>query len=57
SNHTSHSLWFAQTQNYYEGLQEDKEKIIDFIKNYVKKNMRISFGADGTARIRYLTLL
>ncbi|KAL3614536.1 hypothetical protein CASFOL_041622 [Castilleja foliolosa] len=45
-----HSLWFAQPKNYSEGLQED-QKIRDFIKNYVQKNMRISSGAEGIARI------
>ena len=47
-----HSLWFAQPKNYSEGLQED-QKIRDFIKNYVQKNMRISsgIGVEGIARI------
>nr|YP_009662657.1 ribosomal protein S3 [Amphilophium dolichoides]YP_009662686.1 ribosomal protein S3 [Amphilophium dolichoides]YP_009662754.1 ribosomal protein S3 [Amphilophium carolinae]YP_009662783.1 ribosomal protein S3 [Amphilophium carolinae]AYH51559.1 ribosomal protein S3 [Amphilophium crucigerum]AYH51556.1 ribosomal protein S3 [Amphilophium carolinae]AYH51562.1 ribosomal protein S3 [Amphilophium dolichoides]QCU48179.1 ribosomal protein S3 [Amphilophium dolichoides]QCU48208.1 ribosomal protein S3 [A len=36
-----HSLWFAQPKNYPEGLQED-QKIRDFIKTYVQKNMKIS---------------
>nr|YP_010176829.1 ribosomal protein S3 [Wikstroemia capitata]QSQ86515.1 ribosomal protein S3 [Wikstroemia capitata] len=45
-----HSLWFAQPKNYSEGLQEDK-KIRDCIKNYVQKNMRISSGVEGIARI------
>nr|YP_009468784.1 ribosomal protein S3 [Koelreuteria paniculata]YP_010156658.1 30S ribosomal protein S3 [Koelreuteria bipinnata]AVA29623.1 ribosomal protein S3 [Koelreuteria paniculata]QRG00027.1 30S ribosomal protein S3 [Koelreuteria bipinnata]QRM17525.1 ribosomal protein S3 [Koelreuteria bipinnata]UFJ43506.1 ribosomal protein S3 [Koelreuteria bipinnata]UFJ43533.1 ribosomal protein S3 [Koelreuteria bipinnata] len=47
-----HSLWFAQPKNYSEGLQED-QKIRDFIKNYVQKNMRISagVGVEGIARI------
>nr|YP_010470950.1 ribosomal protein S3 [Bouea macrophylla]UVF62779.1 ribosomal protein S3 [Bouea macrophylla] len=45
-----HSLWFAQPKNYSEGLQED-QKIRDCIKNYVQKNMRISSGVEGIARI------
>nr|YP_009108261.1 ribosomal protein S3 [Cistanche phelypaea]CDH98449.1 ribosomal protein S3 [Cistanche phelypaea] len=45
-----HSLWFAQSKNYSESLQED-QKIRYFIKNYVQKNMRISSGAEGIARI------
>nr|YP_010234074.1 ribosomal protein S3 [Coriaria nepalensis]QTA71785.1 ribosomal protein S3 [Coriaria nepalensis] len=43
-------LWFAQPQKYSEGLQED-QKIRDCIKNYVQKNMRISSGVEGIARI------
>ncbi|KAL3612989.1 hypothetical protein CASFOL_043165 [Castilleja foliolosa] len=50
SSGSHHSLWFAQPKNYSEGLQED-QKIRDFIKNYVQKNMRISSGAEGIARI------
>ncbi|CAN4119600.1 unnamed protein product [Withania somnifera] len=45
-----HSLWFLQPKNYSEGLQED-QKIRDCIKNYVQKNMRTSYGAEGIARI------
>nr|YP_010939879.1 ribosomal protein S3 [Nothapodytes nimmoniana]WLG31424.1 ribosomal protein S3 [Nothapodytes nimmoniana] len=45
-----HSLWFAQPKNYAEGLQED-QKIRDYIKAYVQKNMRISSGVEGIARI------
>nr|YP_010876087.1 ribosomal protein S3 [Hemiboea parvibracteata]WHE17109.1 ribosomal protein S3 [Hemiboea parvibracteata] len=45
-----HSLWFAQPKHYSKGLQED-QKIRDFIKNYVQKNMRISSVAEGIARI------
>nr|YP_010166039.1 ribosomal protein S3 [Melampyrum koreanum]YP_010541353.1 ribosomal protein S3 [Melampyrum setaceum]UYG18606.1 ribosomal protein S3 [Melampyrum roseum var. nakaianum]WRW11075.1 ribosomal protein S3 [Melampyrum laxum]QRV59963.1 ribosomal protein S3 [Melampyrum koreanum]UYG18532.1 ribosomal protein S3 [Melampyrum setaceum] len=45
-----HSLWFAKPKNYSEGLQED-QKIRDFIKNYVQKNMGISSGTGGIARI------
>nr|YP_010211222.1 ribosomal protein S3 [Paraboea filipes]UBD09106.1 ribosomal protein S3 [Paraboea filipes] len=46
-----HSLWFAQPKNYSKGLQED-QKIRYFIKNYVQKNMRMSSGAEGIARIK-----
>ena len=45
-----HSLWFAKPKNYCEGLQED-QKIRNFIKNYIKKNIRISSGVEGIARI------
>lgn len=45
-----HSLWFAQPKNYSEGLQED-QKIRNCIKNYVKKNAKISSGVEGIARI------
>nr|YP_010145760.1 ribosomal protein S3 [Balakata baccata]QQO79599.1 ribosomal protein S3 [Balakata baccata] len=45
-----HSLWFAQPKNYSEGLQED-QKIRNYIKNYVKKNTKISSGVEGIARI------
>nr|AYC21348.1 30S ribosomal protein S3 [Aphyllon uniflorum var. occidentale] len=45
-----HSLWFAQQKKYSEGLQED-QKIRDFIKYYVKKNMRISSDTEVIARI------
>nr|YP_010311222.1 ribosomal protein S3 [Tetrastigma rafflesiae]UNA63362.1 ribosomal protein S3 [Tetrastigma rafflesiae] len=45
-----HSLWFAQPKNYSKGLQED-QKIRECIKNYVQKNMRISSGVEGIARI------
>nr|YP_009648706.1 ribosomal protein S3 [Casuarina glauca]YP_010200038.1 ribosomal protein S3 [Casuarina cunninghamiana]QWE50949.1 ribosomal protein S3 [Casuarina equisetifolia]QDA81682.1 ribosomal protein S3 [Casuarina glauca]QXF29380.1 ribosomal protein S3 [Casuarina equisetifolia]UAD90209.1 ribosomal protein S3 [Casuarina cunninghamiana] len=45
-----HSLWFAQPQDYSEGLQEDK-KIRDCITNYVQKNIRISSGVEGIACI------
>nr|YP_010383388.1 ribosomal protein S3 [Excoecaria agallocha]UEQ12792.1 ribosomal protein S3 [Excoecaria agallocha] len=44
------SLWFAQPKNYSEGLQED-QKIRNCIKNYVKKNAKISSGVEGIARI------
>lgn len=46
-----YSLWFAQPKNYSEGLEEDK-KIRDYIKNYVQKNLRISSGIEGIARIK-----
>nr|YP_010974791.1 ribosomal protein S3 [Lysiana exocarpi]WNR57368.1 ribosomal protein S3 [Lysiana exocarpi]WNR57433.1 ribosomal protein S3 [Lysiana exocarpi] len=49
--HNHHSLWFAQLKDYSYGLQED-QKIRDFIKNYVQKNMRISSSVDGIARIK-----
>ncbi|XAR66370.1 hypothetical protein NMG60_11012581 [Bertholletia excelsa] len=45
-----HSIWFAQPKNYSEGLEED-QKIRNYIKNYVQKNMRISSGIEGIARI------
>ncbi|TYG72585.1 hypothetical protein ES288_D04G033100v1 [Gossypium darwinii] len=44
-----HSLWFAQPKKYSEGLQEDKKKKRDCIKNYVQKNMRLSSGVEGIA--------
>nr|AYC21467.1 30S ribosomal protein S3 [Aphyllon fasciculatum]AYC21501.1 30S ribosomal protein S3 [Aphyllon fasciculatum] len=44
------SLWFAQPKKYSEGLQED-QKIRDFIKYYVQKNMRISSDTEGIVRI------
>ena len=45
-----HSFWFAQPKNYSEGLQED-QKIRNRIKNYVKKNKKISSGVEGIACI------
>jgi len=45
-----HSFWFAQPKSFSAGLQED-EKIRNCIKNYVQKNMRISSGFEGIARI------
>nr|YP_010892122.1 ribosomal protein S3 [Ludwigia adscendens]WJO89818.1 ribosomal protein S3 [Ludwigia adscendens]WMY92957.1 ribosomal protein S3 [Ludwigia adscendens] len=45
-----HSIWFAQPKNYSEGLQED-QKIRDCIKNYIQKNMKLSSGVEGIARI------
>nr|YP_009527493.1 30S ribosomal protein S3 [Aphyllon fasciculatum]AYC21278.1 30S ribosomal protein S3 [Aphyllon fasciculatum] len=44
------SLWFAQPKKYSEGLQED-QKIRDFIKYYVQKNIRISPNTEGIAHI------
>nr|YP_009338199.1 ribosomal protein S3 [Gymnaconitum gymnandrum]YP_009906214.1 ribosomal protein S3 [Delphinium grandiflorum]ANJ04511.1 ribosomal protein S3 [Gymnaconitum gymnandrum]QLH90168.1 ribosomal protein S3 [Delphinium grandiflorum] len=46
-----HSVWFAQPKSYSEGLQED-QKIQDCIKNYVKKNRKISSGVEGIACIK-----
>nr|WAJ53403.1 ribosomal protein S3 [Philotheca myoporoides subsp. myoporoides] len=45
-----HSLWFTKQKNYCEGLQED-QKIRNILKNYVQKNMIISSGLEGIARI------
>jgi len=45
-----HSFWFAQPKNYSEGLEED-QKIRNFIKNYVQKNLRIFSGIEGIVRI------
>nr|YP_010499545.1 ribosomal protein S3 [Balanites aegyptiaca]UWT58821.1 ribosomal protein S3 [Balanites aegyptiaca] len=45
-----HSMWFAQPKNYSEDLQKD-QKIRDYIKNYVQKNMKISSGLEGIAYI------
>lgn len=45
-----HSFWFAQPKSFSAGLQEDA-KIRNCIKNYVQKNMRISSGFEGIARI------
>nr|YP_010921025.1 ribosomal protein S3 [Chorilaena anceps]WAJ54093.1 ribosomal protein S3 [Chorilaena anceps] len=45
-----HSLWFAKSKNYCDGLQED-QKIRNILKNYVQKNMIISSGLEGIARI------
>nr|YP_008963639.1 ribosomal protein S3 [Lupinus luteus]AGK82952.1 ribosomal protein S3 [Lupinus luteus] len=47
------SLWFAQTTNYSNNLQEDK-KIRDCITNYIEKNIKISSGVEGIARIKIL---
>nr|UPE50592.1 ribosomal protein S3 [Megaleranthis saniculifolia] len=46
-----HSVWFSQPKGYSEGLQED-QKIQNCIKNYVQKNMKISSGVEGIARIK-----
>nr|YP_009581566.1 ribosomal protein S3 [Oxygraphis glacialis]QBK49631.1 ribosomal protein S3 [Oxygraphis glacialis] len=46
-----HSVWFAQPKSYSEGLLED-QTIQDCIKNYVQKNMKISSGVEGIARIK-----
>nr|YP_009114486.1 ribosomal protein S3 [Paeonia obovata]YP_009872990.1 ribosomal protein S3 [Paeonia obovata subsp. willmottiae]QKD76802.1 30S ribosomal protein S3 [Paeonia lactiflora]AHV83394.1 ribosomal protein S3 [Paeonia obovata]QKT28685.1 ribosomal protein S3 [Paeonia obovata subsp. willmottiae]QOW39850.1 ribosomal protein S3 [Paeonia obovata]WKY96158.1 ribosomal protein S3 [Paeonia obovata] len=45
-----HSLWFAQKKNYSGDLQED-QKIRDYINNYIQKNLKISSGVAGIARI------
>lgn len=45
------SLWFAQPTNYSNNLQEDK-KIRDCIRNYIEKNIKISSGVEGIARIK-----
>nr|YP_009668771.1 ribosomal protein S3 [Microlicia cogniauxiana]QCW93533.1 ribosomal protein S3 [Microlicia cogniauxiana] len=45
-----HSVWFAHSKNYSIGLQED-QKIRHSIKNYIQKNLRISYGIEGIARI------
>nr|WRH49503.1 ribosomal protein S3 [Scabiosa tschiliensis] len=44
-----HSVWFAQPKNYSEGIQED-QKIRNYIKNFVQKNMKI-FEGIAIARI------
>nr|YP_010974923.1 ribosomal protein S3 [Muellerina eucalyptoides]WNR57566.1 ribosomal protein S3 [Muellerina eucalyptoides]WNR57631.1 ribosomal protein S3 [Muellerina eucalyptoides]WNR57696.1 ribosomal protein S3 [Muellerina eucalyptoides] len=49
--HNHHSLWFSKPKDYSYGLQED-QKIRDFIKNFLQKNMRISSSVDGIARIK-----
>nr|YP_009826728.1 ribosomal protein S3 [Bulbophyllum mentosum]QIQ47990.1 ribosomal protein S3 [Bulbophyllum mentosum] len=45
-----HSFWFAKPKNFSMGLQED-ERIRNCIKDYVKKNKRISSGFEGIAHI------
>nr|YP_009943583.1 ribosomal protein S3 [Heterocentron elegans]QOD41837.1 ribosomal protein S3 [Heterocentron elegans] len=45
-----HSVWFAHSKNYSLGLQED-QKLRHYIKNYIQKNLRISYGVEGVARI------
>ncbi|PKU74433.1 30S ribosomal protein S3, chloroplastic [Dendrobium catenatum] len=51
-----HSFWFAKPKNFSKGLQED-ERIRNCIKDYVKKNKRISSGFEGIsnfARVIYV---
>nr|WGH11537.1 ribosomal protein S3 [Lobelia pyramidalis] len=45
-----YSLWFAQPKKYSENLQEDA-KIRDYIKNYIKKKMKIYSVVEGITRI------
>nr|YP_009414767.1 ribosomal protein S3 [Platycodon grandiflorus]YP_009414800.1 ribosomal protein S3 [Platycodon grandiflorus]ARR27772.1 ribosomal protein S3 [Platycodon grandiflorus]ARR27791.1 ribosomal protein S3 [Platycodon grandiflorus]UBK12171.1 ribosomal protein S3 [Platycodon grandiflorus]UBK12204.1 ribosomal protein S3 [Platycodon grandiflorus]UXO94469.1 ribosomal protein S3 [Platycodon grandiflorus] len=45
-----HSIWFAKPKDYSANLQED-EKIRDYIKNYVQKNINISSIVEGITRI------
>nr|YP_009406429.1 ribosomal protein S3 [Lobelia urens]ASA38860.1 ribosomal protein S3 [Lobelia urens] len=45
-----YSLWFAQPKKYSENLQEDA-KIRDYIKNYIKKKMKIYSIVEGITRI------
>nr|YP_008081845.1 30S ribosomal protein S3 [Cymbidium tracyanum]YP_009934729.1 ribosomal protein S3 [Cymbidium mastersii]YP_010262845.1 30S ribosomal protein S3 [Cymbidium maguanense]YP_010262997.1 30S ribosomal protein S3 [Cymbidium eburneum var. longzhouense]YP_010263224.1 30S ribosomal protein S3 [Cymbidium gaoligongense]YP_010528349.1 30S ribosomal protein S3 [Cymbidium iridioides]QGX42933.1 30S ribosomal protein S3 [Cymbidium eburneum]WEV85754.1 ribosomal protein S3 [Cymbidium lowianum]AGK25658.1 30S len=45
-----HSFWFAKSKNFSMGLQED-ERIRNCIKDYVKKNKKISSGFEGIAHI------
>nr|YP_009862739.1 ribosomal protein S3 [Pellacalyx yunnanensis]QKD76115.1 ribosomal protein S3 [Pellacalyx yunnanensis] len=45
-----HSLWFAQSKNYFDSLKED-QKIRNCIKNYVQKNIKISSSLEGIAHI------
>ena len=45
------SIWFAQSTNYSENIQEDK-KIRDCIKNYIQKNIKISSGVEGIGQIK-----
>nr|YP_010463932.1 ribosomal protein S3 [Fedia cornucopiae]UUL71284.1 ribosomal protein S3 [Fedia cornucopiae] len=45
-----HSIWFTQPKKYSEGLQED-QKIRNYIKNYVQKNLKIVSGVEGIGRI------
>jgi small subunit ribosomal protein S3 len=45
-----HSIWFAQPKDYSDDLQED-QKIRECIKNYIQKNIKISSGVEGIARI------
>nr|YP_007476389.1 Rps3 [Trithuria inconspicua]AHB38693.1 ribosomal protein S3 [Trithuria filamentosa]AHB38728.1 ribosomal protein S3 [Trithuria filamentosa]CCJ32556.1 Rps3 [Trithuria inconspicua] len=50
STQSHRALWFEQPKEYSKGLQEDA-KIRDCIKDYVQKDMRISSGFEGIARI------
>nr|UEE83344.1 ribosomal protein S3 [Epilobium palustre] len=43
-------MWFAQPKDYSDDLQED-QKIRECIKNYIQKNIKISSGVEGIARI------
>ena len=45
-----HSFWFAKPKNFSMGIQED-EIIRNCIKDYVKKNNKISSGFEGIAHI------
>nr|YP_009367995.1 ribosomal protein S3 [Melastoma candidum]YP_009655079.1 ribosomal protein S3 [Melastoma dodecandrum]YP_010692787.1 ribosomal protein S3 [Melastoma dodecandrum]YP_010834716.1 ribosomal protein S3 [Melastoma malabathricum]YP_010834801.1 ribosomal protein S3 [Melastoma penicillatum]YP_010834886.1 ribosomal protein S3 [Melastoma sanguineum]WFQ82261.1 ribosomal protein S3 [Melastoma malabathricum subsp. normale]ARM18855.1 ribosomal protein S3 [Melastoma candidum]QCL12461.1 ribosomal protein S len=45
-----HSVWFAHSKNYSLGLQED-QKLRHYIQYYIQKNLRISYGVEGIARI------
>nr|YP_010296963.1 ribosomal protein S3 [Ceriops zippeliana]UMI33626.1 ribosomal protein S3 [Ceriops zippeliana] len=45
-----HSIWFAQSKNYFDSLKED-QKIRNCIKNYVQKNIKISSGLEGIGHI------
>nr|YP_010528680.1 30S ribosomal protein S3 [Grammatophyllum scriptum]UXW65724.1 30S ribosomal protein S3 [Grammatophyllum scriptum]UXW65804.1 30S ribosomal protein S3 [Grammatophyllum scriptum] len=45
-----HSFWFAKSNNFSMGLQED-ERIRNCIKDYVKENKKISSGFEGIAYI------
>nr|ASA38145.1 ribosomal protein S3 [Lobelia fenshamii] len=45
-----YSLWFAQPKKYSQNLQEDA-KIRDYIKNYIKKKMKIYSVVEGITRI------
>ncbi|KAL4394141.1 hypothetical protein AHAS_Ahas02G0122300 [Arachis hypogaea] len=51
TNQSHDSLWFAQPINYSENLQEDK-KIRDYIKNYIKINIRIYSRVEGIRGIK-----
>nr|UZC37010.1 ribosomal protein S3 [Pteridophyllum racemosum] len=51
-----HSFWFTKPKNYSKSLQED-QKIRDYIKNYVHKNMGISSDATAITRIEILKIM